>query len=562
MKHTKQILTILMCLILVLSSVSLSAFAATDTGTITIKNPTDSEATVAGKTFKVYKVFNATTNGTSTSYSWADDKFKEFFFADKYQIKAPSASGKQLAQEAVKYVAENCDTAIEKANFAEALHKFILEKNIAAVKTITGGTSDTNVVIDDLGFGYYLVYDESALSSSSVRSAVMLTTVNKNVEITLKANQPEIEKLVKGNSGEFIKGTSLDYGDEATFRLRTVIPDHSLYDTYTFKISDEMVEGLELVPNTIKVAVGELEGSKVELTQGTDYTVTTTTNSTFEIDFTQKIKDESKYEIGNVIEVTYDAKLVGTGLGIKVYKNTATLEYSNDPVAGTTTGKVTDYANVYTYHLLLSKFAEDNHGHLTSNKLTGATFMVEEIIGNEEVKVWFKEKTMTGTNGVEYIVYTIAQEGDSNKVDTIKVHEKGETVFNFNGIDYNLTNGDAVIFGLAEGKYKITETTAPDGYVLPNEPFFLEIVDELGPTGLVNALEVKYSYESDKSPGGLHNVNGNYTDLSVTAEIYNEPGTALPETGGLGTMIFTGLGVILMAGSVAYLAMRKKNAAN
>ncbi|MBE6779079.1 MAG: LPXTG cell wall anchor domain-containing protein [Ruminococcaceae bacterium] len=106
-------------------------------------------------------------------------------------------------------------------------------------------------------------------------------------------------------------------------------------------------------------------------------------------------------------------------------------------------------------------------------------------------------------------------------------------------------------------KYKLVETKAPDGYVLPDEPFIIEIVDEIGALGSVGTLNVTGSHTGS---GSIVNTNGIAESiLTVWAEITNKPGAALPETGGMGTTLFTVLGIVMMVGAAAFFTSRKRS---
>ena len=113
MKAMRKILVTILCLCLVFGCVSISTFAAdTATGSITIQNPSHSEATVGGKTFNVYKVFNATASGTSTSYSWYKDAnnnipFYDYFYGPTGVVEANKAGGPDVWIDAIKKDAYN-----------------------------------------------------------------------------------------------------------------------------------------------------------------------------------------------------------------------------------------------------------------------------------------------------------------------------------------------------------------------------------------------------------------------------------------------------------------------
>ena len=569
MKAIKKILAILVVLCVVFSCGALAAIAAEPTGSITIQNPGNSNATVAGKTFKVYKIFDATTSGNNTSYSWYKDggniPFYDFFYGANGIVGQNVENGN--VQGAVEYLAEKNSGGnnFELSQVAEKLHDYIVEKNIAYVEKITASDTATSVTVSDLSYGYYLVYDDTDLSgdgTSAVRSAVMLSNVNKDAVITLKANRPQILKQIKKHNEEYGKGTSVSIGDTVTFKITTVVPSHTLYTDYTYYVEDVMHDGLVLDVDSIKVYQNdiELEG---------DFTLTTTGLSEgvdFKVDFTALMNDDDKYEIGDELTIIYDAKVTNAIQAQKANQNTAKLTYSNDPTAPTSTGSVSDVANVYSYQFVFTKFAEDTHGVLTNVRLAGAEFKLYRVVeGQEDQLITFTtieknhESTEEGGQATTYTQYVVA-EGNTGSIDTLTTHNEGKATISLGHLNMGGHLGDVSIFGLAEGTYKLVETKAPDGYVIADKPFEIKIEDQIGELGSVGTLTVTGQYDGEI--GNIVNTNGIAESiLTVWAEITNRPGSALPETGGIGTTLFTVLGVILMAGAVAFFISRKRNSA-
>ena len=569
MKAIKKILAILVVLCVVFSCGALAAIAAEPTGSITIQNPGNSNATVAGKTFKVYKIFDATTSGNNTSYSWYKDggniPFYDFFYGANGVVGQNVENGN--VQGAVEFLAEKNSGGnnFELSQVAEKLHDYIVEKNIAYVEKITASDTATSVTVSDLSYGYYLVYDDTDLSgdgTSAVRSAVMLSNVNKDAVITLKANRPQILKQIKKHNEEYGKGTSVSIGDTVTFKITTVVPSHTLYTDYTYYVEDVMHDGLVLDVDSIKVYQNdiELEG---------DFTLTTTGLSEgvdFKVDFTALMNDDDKYEIGDELVIIYDAKVTNAIQAQKANQNTAKLTYSNDPTSQTSTGSVSDVANVYSYQFVFTKFAEDTHGVLTNVRLAGAEFKLFRVVeGQEDQLITFTtiekthESTEEGGQATTYTQYVVA-EGSAGSIDTLTTHNKGEATISLGHLNMGGHLGDVSIFGLAEGTYKLVETKAPDGYVIADKPFKIKIEDQIGELGSVGTLTVTGQYDGEI--GNIVNTNGIAESiLTVWAEITNRPGSALPETGGIGTTLFTVLGVILMAGAVAFFISRKRNSA-
>lgn len=553
MKAMKKILATVMCLCVLFGCLSMTASGAAATGSITIKNPDHSEATVAGKTFNLYKIFNATTSGSNISYSWYEKDgeipFYDFFFGPNGYVEANKTNGN--VQDAVDKVSK-IDGNLALSQFAEELHKYIVANNIDTfIDPVVVADGKSSVTIDSLPYGYYLVYDATDLSgdTAAVRSAVMLTNVSNGAVITLKANRPQIEKYVLENDEvTYGKGTSSSIGDTVTFKIITLAPSHTLYTTYHYSIEDTLPEGLILDQDSIKVYKGTTllsEGS------GYDLEVPAASGASFEIDFTNYMDD---FTIGDELIVIYDTTATSDIKPQKANQNIATLIYSNDPTNDTSTGSVSDYANVYSYQFVFTKFASDTNGVLTNVRLSGAEFQLYKIENGTETLVKFEKVAATNQEGATFYKYYVDMNGS---VDTLETQNTGDATITLDHLNMGGHLGDVFIFGLSEGKYKIVETKAPDGYVLPDAPFEIEITDAIGQLGSVGTLTVTGSHTGS---GSIVNMNGMAESiLTVWAEITNKPGSALPETGGMGTTLFTIFGVVLMAGALAFFTLRKRN---
>lgn len=570
MKAMKRILFITLCLCLALCTMSMGVLAD-ETGSITIKDANLSSATVSGKTFNVYKVFNATVSGSNTSYSWyldtdGDNLFYDFFFGSNGIVRdnANNAS----VQEAVAYINDLSDN-VELSQFADDMHEYIVEKNIAPVATCTAESNVSSVKISDLTYGYYLVYDNTELSGAAVRSSVMLTNVNPDAEIFLKANRPSINKYVLENDGTtYGKGTSSMIGENVKFRIVTHVPSHMMYETYKFRIEDKLPVGLNLLDETIKVYnISKADYSK-NMTLGDenlldelkyDLDKNATDEYDFKVDFTKSMTGSSALEVDSILIVEYAAHVTVDILPQAPNVNTATLIYNNDPTNLDSTGEVFDTANVYSYQMVLTKFAEDANGAIINKRLAGAEFKLYKIDENNETLIKFTKKPVN-VDGLTFNKYIVADEHITNGItEVLQVHDQGEETITLSGLNYGGYLGDITIFGLSEGVYKLVETKSPDGYILPDHPFMITINDTIGELGYVGQLQVTTEHSGQGAGHIVNAVAKSESILTVWAEITNTPGSALPETGGMGTTLFTVIGLVLMCAAGVFFAMKRRS---
>lgn len=101
--------------------------------------------------------------------------------------------------------------------------------------------------------------------------------------------------------------------------------------------------------------------------------------------------------------------------------------------------------------------------------------------------------------------------------------------------------GQFEIKGLEYGKYDLVEKTAPKGYAKLNGPIEFEVKE-----GSYTGVECDINYEQDK------------TQLKDAKCIENKK-VSIPQTGGIGTVIFTVVGVMLMVGAAFALKRRKED---
>lgn len=124
-----------------------------------------------------------------------------------------------------------------------------------------------------------------------------------------------------------------------------------------------------------------------------------------------------------------------------------------------------------------------------------------------------------------------------------------ETVEAYREID--LTDASqTTLSGLKLGRYRLTETMAPDGYLIINRFVFFTITsDESG------VLQITLTDE--EGTGENSNPNASATDLTIS--VRNMPGVELPKSGGPGTALYTAAGGILLClGAWLLLRRRKK----
>lgn len=122
----------------------------------------------------------------------------------------------------------------------------------------------------------------------------------------------------------------------------------------------------------------------------------------------------------------------------------------------------------------------------------------------------------------------------------------------------NSTDGVTIPVGLNTGRYRITETVAPDGYVILDNSVYFAVTESQAENGQ-SSFAISLTDENGNTISSLENVKvleGN-SSYSTRIQIANETGKALPHTGGSGRMFYVLVGLALMLVTLAYRQYQK-----
>lgn len=511
-----------------LAATTVATANAADNATLTVST---TDAKFAGKTVNAYKMFSATVSGDGKAVSYTlTDEWKPFF---KNSVGLTGVTDENVNDKANDYVSKLTENnlvafATKASNWAQTK-----ANNITADATTTVSADASNskytATFTGLGYGYYVVAVPGAtLANAKSQYATLVSVHSTKVDADIKGDLPTVDKKVQVD-GTGKDATDAKIGDTLTFTLTSTIPDMSAYSTYTFNFKDTLSKGLTF-EQVKSVKVGD-----TTLTADTDYTVTppTAPDNTLTVAMND-FKTKQQANAGKKITVTYTATLnkdaVVGGAG---NVNSATIQYSNNPSTNGTGESEPSKVRVFTYGFTVDKYTGDNYTD-AATRLAGAKFTLAPKSGDPMSFVKVKDG-----NATENAVYRVATDDEkaSTTTTTIITPASGKVDFQ----------------GLKNGEYTLTETEAPAGYNKLASAIGVKVEGQNDGTDTTNAT-VHITYDND-------NGSSNYDQPASNGVIpvRNKSGVVLPGTGGMGTIAFTVIGVLVIALGVAW-TLKRKNA--
>ncbi|MBP3898412.1 MAG: isopeptide-forming domain-containing fimbrial protein [Mogibacterium sp.] len=530
MKRTKRIFAIFMTLALAMSMLIVSSavsFAASVNTTTTTH------------TYEIYQIYTGEFNSTNNEIK--NLKYGQNAATDAANIgKAVSKTDMATLAEIQKNEAEG-KYADDQARIAALLP--LVNLNSTPVDTLSKEKKSS----DELAPGYYIIKDkDNTVSDPDTYSLYMFKILKDELTIVPKDGTTEAVKKVDDVNDSTGEGTQLkdsadyDIGDDVPYTLTFKLPkNYTDFKEYAITFFDDMSEGLTLNTNSVKIFYGDSDtaGHSIQFTSvdGTQYTGGQ--KYKYEIADLKKVADASSVTNNDVIKITYTAKLNDKAkLGKPGNPNEYQVQYSNNPNGTGTNITTPDVNKVFTYKVVVNKVDPDK------KPLSGAEFTLYKEVSDSTTEGAAKGSDIKDAY-TDAAVKAKAAALSDNKYYVVVSHEELDATgatFEFKGID--------------DGNYVLVETTVPTGYNAWNSTAFsVSAAHDLGPADDPQLTELTGGDLFTGTVGSVDLDNG-----TLTTTVVNESGAELPETGGIGTIIFYVLGSLLVVGCGIVLISKRR----
>ena len=609
----KKFLSILMVLVLTLS-LSVPAFAADDTGSITITNAT------IGDAYKLYHIFDATysvKNGKADSVLYSIDKDTNQFF--EYMFGDGTAVNPYFTYDAKEGTVAKKDETIQNEDIINYLTEMVRAKNEEGEAIFTPveskNATTATLTFGNLPYGYYLIDKDAAAFVTINSNTPTVNVIDKNqipgqgfdklVKVGVDKDGNDIwAEANSANVGEMVdwkvKFTATNYNGDDIVQYYAITDEKSSPLWVEFDKIQVWVDGEELTKGYYYCAnngiqtnewqyLGEGWGTDEEvkllpkdnslinqaewyLVHYTfdkfeivipwldDYTFTgkQDANQGYELTFDmEKLNDEdtcseSKFASPVQVELRYTAS-VGPGAAGITAQNSAHLDWVTPE--GESGLKDPEITKTDVYNLGVTKVANDGTAEQAATRLAGAVFkLYADAACTQAIYV-----IPTNNRGVYILDDVDTNVSGYNRVTSREMYV-GHWENYINGTPESPNpNGS--------GNKRQDMITPANGQlvILGLEAGTYYLKETVAPEGynlLPTAKEVKVGpagAAATYSDPSYKDLEGNAIQYAVSKiEVVNNKGVELPSTGGEGTMMLITIGTMIAIGFAVFLITHKK----
>ena len=511
------------------------------------------------------------------------------------------------------------DTLIDALAAGLEANSTVVKNALEAYMAANGGTampltdSYGKTAATDLELGLYLLVEtkvpEMVTSTTDpFLVSVPMTTVNgTNVEhggttwiydITLYPKNltgiPSLLKEIKesaadtGKTEEYAHTATASSGDVLDYQIISTLPSITSESTYLscYTFVDTLSKGLSYTKGDVVLEFFTDAACTDLITTWKEadgfFAVTYNTTDSGEGVMTIEMTERGLAEINTSKAVYADASMVNSGFSDCTVRitYTAKMDSDNSVVFGDNSNDnkvvltwkrssqnyfdtLVDDCHVYTYGIELTKLFSDGKGDFSN-----VQFMIQNDTDN-----YFVRAELNEAEGIYYVV------------DHVNLPDMATM---FTPVDSNGNPGKIIVKGLEDDTYTITEIRTDNGYTLlkddievvisqtetvdlcgiygtdvlgliQNDPRYATIINDSGDLKNMPQVHLEHHLLTASATVDGNAVNMLEDNGSVNAEapltVVNTRGFDLPETGDHGTMIFTVLGIVAMAGAATVIVL-------
>ena len=419
--------------------------------------------------------------------------------------------------------------------------------------------------------GYYLFLVATKAENDKIYQPVTAFVQVKNEKVSVYAAGTEITETprvaFKSTTGPVIKMQVKDdsltapawkdtaagkVGGEMDFYIQVTAPAYKGKATLTTLDLEDTLVGLEYVAGSVGVYTTQdiAAASAVENAVTVDAGAYTAGSQkvTFKLNY-NKVCDAT----GAVSVYVHYKAVVKAEAAVKdaVTSGSAVLKYATsvEPTVTKTTAATT--ATVHTYAFSLAKTSDESDGATGFKPLTNAGFTL------------YSDNTMTTSVKMIKVDATATAEAYYRPATTAEI-TAGTGIVTEMAADMGTGQNTLLVRGLDVTTYYLKETKVPSGYYAPKGGFKVQLTgDREAVSEALNgklAAASSFTATNPTTDGVLINSSGlNGTEQNrLDASLKNSSTPVLPTTGGVGTVIFTVVGLLCMGAALWFFLFARR----